>query len=161
MPATPDQFPLPLQGQCRCGQLRYRVSQAPLFSYACHCTDCQQLTASAFSLGLAVPAGGFTTEGETHASEKTADSGGWSRRFTCPTCAVWTHTRTEHAPDIAIVRPGTLQDHGWFRPVAQLFTRSAYPWALMPLQLSYEAEFPDPAALRHAFAAAIRPVPAA
>jgi hypothetical protein len=46
------------EGGCFCGTVRYRITADPLFGFACHCTDCQQLTASAFSLGLAVPAGG-------------------------------------------------------------------------------------------------------
>ena len=159
MPAD-DQFPLPLEGACRCGQLRYQVTQAPLFTVACHCTDCQHLTSSAFSLGMAVPDEGFTATGETHLWEKTADSGGWSRQYTCPTCAAWTHTRTKNAAGITIVRPSTLRDHQWFRPIAQLFTRSAYPWALMPTQFSYETEFTDPSPLVQAFAAGgIRPGP--
>ncbi len=52
-------FLLPLDGGCRCGAIRYRVTGMPAFTFACHCTDCRQLTASAFSIGLAVPEDGF------------------------------------------------------------------------------------------------------
>ena len=151
-------FPLPLGGGCRCGRIRYRVTAEPRFLFACHCTDCQQMTASAFSLGMAVPAEGFVPEGELHCWEKRADSGGWSRAYRCPDCAVWTHTLTEKAPAFAIVRPITLDDHGWVRPVAQIFTRSALPWALMPVQFTYETEFKDTTPLEQAFAlGGIRP----
>ena len=43
-----------LQGGCRCGRVRYQIDDEPKFSFACHCTDCQQLSASAFSLALTV-----------------------------------------------------------------------------------------------------------
>jgi len=56
-------FPLPLEGGCFCGQIRYRVTAAPRFAMACHCTDCQQMSASAFSLGLVVPREGFALAG--------------------------------------------------------------------------------------------------
>ena len=43
-----------LVGGCRCGHIHYEITEQPWFGFACHCTDCQQLTASAFSLGITV-----------------------------------------------------------------------------------------------------------
>ncbi len=100
----------------------------------------------------------FHLEGEPHCWTKVADSGGKSDQFTCPECTGWTHTRTESSPSLTIVRSSTLDDHPWVRPVAQNFTRSALPWALMPIQFSYETEFKDTTPLEQAFAiGAIRP----
>ena len=158
------EFPLPLEGGCRCGRVRYRVNVAPRFIFACHCTDCQQLTSSAFSLGMVVPNAGFDLHlGEPRCWPKIGDSGNESRQYTCPTCAGWTHTSTDSTPDVTIVRPTTLDEHAWVRPIAQLFTRSALPWALMPVQFSYQTEFEDPSPLDQAVAAGgIRPrLPAA
>src|SRR3546814_16148897 len=45
---------LPWDGGCRCGRTRFRVSAPPLLAEACHCTGCQRMTASAYSLSLAV-----------------------------------------------------------------------------------------------------------
>ena len=115
------------------------------------------MSASAFSLGLAVVDAGFAVQGEPRFWAKRADSGNTSRAFTCPNCATWLFTRTESAPGLTIVRPSALRDHRWFRPVAQIFTRSALPWALMPVAISYEAEFTDPEPLAKIFAAAVRP----
>jgi hypothetical protein len=152
-----DKRQLPLVGGCRCRVIRYKVTEAPLFSFACHCTDCQQLTSSAFSLGLAVPVSGFVLDGSPHQWQKIADSGGWSRQFTCPVCTGWTHTVTQHASRLVIVRPSTLDDHAWYRPIAQIFTRSALPWALMPLPHTYSEEFTDTGPLQASFAAADMP----
>jgi membrane protein len=104
-------------------------------------------------MGMAVAEAAFTVQGEPDVWEKTADSGGWSRRFTCPVCKGWTHTKTQHAPQIIVVRPSTLIDHAWVRPIAQLFTRSALPWASLPVPLSFATEFEDPAILEQEFAA--------
>ncbi len=151
-------FPETLQGQCRCGVISYRITGAPKFSFACHCTDCQQLTSSAFSMGLAVDKAHFELKGEPHSWTKIGSSGEESRQYTCRFCTGWTHTEADSSPGVVIVRPSTLDNHRWFRPVAQLFTRSAYPWALMPVQFSYETEFDDPTPLAEAFAAGgIRP----
>ncbi len=152
-------FPTPLEGACRCGEIRYRVTSPPRFSFACHCTDCQQLTSSAFSMALVVDRAGFAViQGAPRSWAKRGDSGKESRQYTCPTCSGWTHTEADTAAKFTIVRPSTLHEHGWFRPVAQIFTRSALPWALMPVQFSFETEFSDPAPLEQAFAAGgIRP----
>jgi hypothetical protein len=48
-----------LVGGCRCGHIRYEITEQPWFGFACHCTDCQQLKVSAFSLGITVPESGF------------------------------------------------------------------------------------------------------
>jgi hypothetical protein len=151
-------FPLPLDGACRCGRITYRMTQVPKFSFACHCTDCQVFSASAFSMALAVADAGFELTGEPHVWTKTGSSGKPSHNYTCPDCATWTHTRPESAPGLTIVRPSTLADHSWFRPVGQIFTRSALAWALMPVQFSYATEFESPEPLEQAFAiGGIRP----
>jgi hypothetical protein len=151
-------FPLPLEGGCRCGRIGLRVTQAPTFSFACHCTDCQTLSGSAFSLGLAVADRGVEVRGETHVWAKTAESGHTSRAHTCPDCTTWLFTRTESTPGVTVLRPSALQDHSWFRPIAQIYTRSAMPWALLPTQFSYATEFQDPQPLIDAFAlGGIRP----
>jgi hypothetical protein len=41
------------------------------------------------------------------------------------------------------VRPGTLDDTKWLTPVAQIWTKSAQPWALIPQILSYEGNPPN------------------
>jgi hypothetical protein len=50
---------LPQTGACQCGALRYEVTQAPHMIYACHCTDCQRMTSSAFSMAIVLPADAF------------------------------------------------------------------------------------------------------
>ena len=56
---------LPLTGSCQCGQIRYEITDVPELVYTCHCTDCQRITSSAFSLGIALPETAFRlTAGE-------------------------------------------------------------------------------------------------
>ena len=44
----------PVEGGCACGAVRYRLTKAPPFVYTCHCSDCQKLTTSAFTLSAPV-----------------------------------------------------------------------------------------------------------
>lgn len=43
---------LPQTGGCLCGATRYVLREAPLVSYACHCTDCQTESGSAWYVAL-------------------------------------------------------------------------------------------------------------
>jgi hypothetical protein len=43
------------EGGCRCGQVRFAVSLPPFLTMVCHCTGCQRMTGSAFSLSAAIP----------------------------------------------------------------------------------------------------------
>ena len=45
---------LPQTGGCQCGKIRYEITETPQSVYTCHCTDCQRLTSSAFSMGVVV-----------------------------------------------------------------------------------------------------------
>lgn len=77
---------LPWDGGCRCGQTRIRVSASPLLTAACHCTGCQRMSASAFSLGIGIPSEGFdVTQGEP----VIGGLHGPTRHFFCPRCMSW------------------------------------------------------------------------
>jgi hypothetical protein len=40
------------QGGCQCKQVRYQFGGEPLTCYACHCTECQTSSGSAFTLSM-------------------------------------------------------------------------------------------------------------
>jgi hypothetical protein len=66
---------LPLTGGCQCRKVRYEITLEPSLVYSCHCTDCQHITSSAFSLGVALPETAFRlTAGEPQAIHPTADT---------------------------------------------------------------------------------------
>ena len=54
---------LPMEGSCRCGATRIRITAPPLMTAACHCRGCQKMAASAFSLTAMVPTEGFEVIG--------------------------------------------------------------------------------------------------
>jgi hypothetical protein len=47
-----------------CGAVRYGITQEPTSAYTCHCEDSQRATASAFSVGVAVPGEAFHLSGK-------------------------------------------------------------------------------------------------
>jgi hypothetical protein len=127
---------LPLTGGCHCGTLRYEIAEAPILTYTCHCTDCQRITGSAFSLAIIVPEGAFRlTTGEPRPVERIAASGRVNVRLLCPNCGCWISGvgRPDASGEIVRrVRAGTLDDTSWLRPTAHFFTRSKQPWVVLP-----------------------------
>ena len=77
---------LPLTGGCQCGKIRYEITEAPQLVYTCHCTDCQRITGSAFSLGIALPE---TRGGAIRVRAGTLDDKSWPR----PTRHIWTRSK--------------------------------------------------------------------
>jgi hypothetical protein len=126
-------FELPLEGGCICGALRYRVNDAPLAVFMCHCRNCKQRTGSAFSLSMLSLKKDFEKiSGGTLWRDTAGGSGAMHRQHICPDCLTRTHTEMLAYPDIVNVRPGTLDRPDVVAPVAQAWVSLAQPWAIAP-----------------------------
>ena len=130
-----DDWKLPLDGGCRCGEVRLRVTRPPLLASACHCTGCQAMTASAYSLTLTLPSEGL----DLVAGEPVIGGlrGPDAHHFNCPRCKAWLFTRAEGFDWFVNLRPSTLDDHRWFEPYVELWTDEKLPWASTPARRSY------------------------
>jgi hypothetical protein len=127
---------LPQTGGCQCGAIRYEVSEAPHLVYTCHCTECQRLTGTAFSMALVVAGAAFQLAGtQPRPLQRKADSGRTVTRWVCPDCGTWICSGSKPDPttrDALRVRAGTLDDTSWLRPTVHFWTRSAQPWVVLP-----------------------------
>ena len=122
---------LPQTGGCQCGKLRYEITETPQLVYTCHCTDCQRLTSSAFSMGVVVTETGFRLSGiEPRSLQRTADSGRVNTRLVCPECGAWVCGTPRGG--LVRVRAGTLDDTSWLRPTRHIWTRSKQPRTTVP-----------------------------
>ena len=126
-------FRLPLTGQCQCRSVAYKITSPPLAVYACHCTECQRQSGSAFSLSLVAERDSvLIAEGKPAAWERHHESGRVIDCLFCAKCG----TRLFHEPrantKVTIVKPGSLDDTSWLFPVGHIWTRSAQPWVAIP-----------------------------
>ena len=142
---------LPLTGGCLCGTLRYEIAEAPFLTYTCHCTDCQRLTGSAFSIAIMVHERAFRlTAGEPRLLRKTADSGRIVIRWLCPDCAAWVCSAPvpalASADAVRRVRAGSLDDARWLQPTAHFWTRSRQSWVVLPDGETFDTQPADLAA---------------
>ena len=82
------------EGGCQCGGIRYRIEAEPVALVACHCTECQRQSGSAFGMSLLVPRDGFRLSGTPKRFTRSSDSGRPVDCFFCPDCG----TRIYHLP---------------------------------------------------------------
>jgi hypothetical protein len=130
-----DEWNLPWDGGCRCGEVRIRVTKPPLLAGACHCAGCRKMTASAFSLSLALPGDGLeVTKGEPVLGGL---RGAVSHHHHCPACLSWLFTRIEGMDWFVNLRASTLDDHGWYQPFVEVWTDEKLPWAATGARHSY------------------------
>jgi hypothetical protein len=120
---------LPLTGGCPCGGARFEVTAMPLLVYACHCTECQRWSGSAFSMSMPVAANSFRMmRGDPKSWRRIGASGVESTYWFCGGCGGRVYGQRDARPDIIAVRAGTLDDTSWLRPVAHVYMRSAQAW---------------------------------
>ena len=126
---------LPQSGSCRCGRVKLRISKAPMITMACHCTGCQKMSSSAYSLSAAIPTEGFeVVEGEP----VIGGLHGASRHYFCGWCMTWMFTRPEGVDFFVNVRPTMLDDTSWYEPYIETFTSEKLAWASTTARHSYQ-----------------------
>ena len=127
---------LPMAGACRCGQVRIEINAPPLMTAACHCTGCQRMSSSAYSLTAIFPADGFRV------TEGTPVIGGMHgpelHHHFCPNCMTWMFTRIEGMDWFVNVRPTLLEDRSWFSPFIETMTKEKLAWAETPARHRFE-----------------------
>lgn len=141
-------MPATLDGGCSCGEVRYRLTAAPMFVHCCHCLNCQKHTGSAFVINLLIEATRVEMlSGAPEPVTMPLNGGSPNRIFRCPTCrvAVWSEYGGRAA--IRFVRGGTLDDPAAVSPDVQIYTRSKLPWVRLPEGIPAFEGYYDPKAI--------------
>ena len=114
-----------LTGGCLCGQVRYRITAAPVEAMYCHCRMCQRAHGAPVIAWVTVPLAAFTvTSGEPavyRSSEKAF------RHFcgNCGTPLTWREVVNPRLVDVSIV---TLDDPEPVEPLLHIWTESQIGW---------------------------------
>ncbi|HEY9629338.1 MAG TPA: GFA family protein [Coleofasciculaceae cyanobacterium] len=131
---------LPRTGQCRCGQVQFEVNSEPLITMACHCTGCQRMTASAFSLSALYPSQAFKV---TLGEPVIGGLHGATRHYFCAHCMSWLFTRPDGMDDFVNVRVTMMDDAPSLSPFIESYTDEKLPWATTSAVHSFN-KFPAP-----------------
>lgn len=115
-------------GGCVCGAARYAVTGEPLSVHACHCTDCQALSGSAFGLSMVLHASDLQLNSGTVTENRFSTDHNTMHRHHCERCGTALWFSSPAYADIIALKPGTLDDTSGLRPIAHMWVRSAQPW---------------------------------
>jgi hypothetical protein len=131
-------------GGCQCGAIRYEVIGAARQVYACHCTDCQRQSGSAFGMTMVVAEADFQlTKGEVKTFTLRSDAGRTKLGAFCAQCGTRIFHKVEPRPGMISVKLGTLDDTGSLQPKFHLWTNSKQGWVAIPEGVeAYETQPP-------------------
>ncbi|MGB2078226.1 MAG: GFA family protein [Vibrio sp.] len=124
----------PIKGECQCGQVSYLLHQAPNKVLACHCTDCQKLSSSPFSVTAIVDAKQIEFSGELASWERVAQSGNRNRGAFCPNCGVRIYQINPDAPNLIKLKlkPIDADQGDVFKPQAHVWVSEKLDWYQLP-----------------------------
>ena len=132
-----------LNGGCLCGAVRYCVKPGfRMKPYACHCTDCQTRSGSAFGIQLAVMTADLEVVGPLVVGEHIQPSGAKAGIYACAKCLTRIYTDNDRRPGIANLRAGTLDDSETLIPGFHVWIQSKQPWVVIPNDVPALAEQP-------------------
>ena len=132
-----------MDGGCGCEQVRYHINTPrPPVVYACHCTECQTQSGSAFALQMPVFEGLLSVIGELVSGERTQPSGAIGTIFSCSECLVRIYSKNNTRPGMVTVRAGTLDNSKHIVPKFHLWTLSKQAWVTIPDDTIVLAEQP-------------------
>ncbi|MEH6791303.1 GFA family protein [Parasphingorhabdus sp.] len=122
-----------LSGGCLCGAVRYTLRPGfRMKPYACHCTDCQRRTGSAFSSHMAVMEDDLTISGDLDEGSFVQPSGATSTLIGCTACKCRIYASNNVRPGVIVLRTGTLDGSKDMIPQAHFWLSSKQPWIVIP-----------------------------
>jgi hypothetical protein len=118
-----------ITGGCACGAVRYECSGDPLMAANCYCSDCRHSTGTAMASVMLVPKASLKLTGATKEFAVKGDSGNEVSRAFCPNCGSPILSKIGAMPDFVALKAGSLDDPAIFKPMVQVYMKSAPPWA--------------------------------
>ena len=115
-------------GQCQCGAIRYRVTGTPWTLFACHCTECQRQSSSAFGMALWVKNAQVESTGKWKEWVRTLPSGKRMACRFCPDCGTRLFHQVLGQTEVMSIKPGTLDDTKGLELAGHIWTGSKQAW---------------------------------
>lgn len=134
-----------MHGHCTCALIRYRLTDVPLFTHACHCTWCQRETGGPHAINALIETDRIEILAGRPAEVATpSNSGRGQVILRCPDChvALWSHYAGAGRA-FAFVRAGTLDHPAALPPDIHIFTTTKLPWYVLPPGVPAVPEYYD------------------
>jgi len=123
-----------IEGACQCGQVSYKLFEKPTVVWACHCTECQKLSTSAFSVTAIIDAKTIEFTGEMSEWSRSADSGNTNSAKFCPSCGnrIYHYNPAEMSTIKLKLKPINLSNAKLFEPSAHVWVSEKLSWYQIP-----------------------------
>ena len=134
------------EGGCSCGDVRYHITDEPMFTHACHCKLCQRYTASAFVVHSLIEASNFVVDkGKLVTTVGPSGSGSGHSIQRCERCGdqVFSHFAAIGTDQILVFKTTTLDSAESFPPLAHIFTKSKLSWVELGADIPAFEDFYD------------------
>jgi hypothetical protein len=122
--------------RCSCGALTAEARGEPTMVLACHCTECQRRTGSAFGLGAYYPAEQVTLAGPAKTYVRPCPEGRRMRNHFCPDCGTSLYWESALLPGAYGIAVGAFNDPGFPKPARSVWEDSRLRW------LAFGADIP-------------------
>ncbi len=122
---------LHIHGACHCGAVSYEAMVDVDDVTICHCTDCQNLTGSAYRVTVFADQENFhLTAGTPSIYIKVGSSGGRRAQAFCGTCGsqLYAHADVPN-PDAYGLRTGCIRERHALVPRSRVWCKSALEWS--------------------------------
>ena len=124
----------PIEGACQCGQVSYKLYEAPRMVMACHCTECQKLATSPFSVTAVVASNAIEFSGELKEWSRSSDSGNTNTAKFCPDCGnrIYHYNPDDQTTIKLKLKPVKMSDDSIFEPTAHIWVSEKQHWYQIP-----------------------------
>lgn len=124
----------PINASCQCGQVTYKLFEAPQNVIACHCKECQKLSTSAFSVTAVVATNAIEFSGEMKQWTRIADSGNKNSGYFCSNCGTRIYQFNPEQPDSIKLKlkPVDKVSESLFEPKIHVWTSEKLSWDQIP-----------------------------
>ena len=126
-----------LHGGCLCGRVRFTLNQAPIRTFACHCTFCQRVSGSSFLAESILPCEAVHfNDGRREQYEHRSDTSG-KKVFVhfCPSCGSTLGLTFDRWPELQGITRGCLDDPNAVEVTSHIWTRSAQSGVALPAHI--------------------------
>ena len=122
-------FLVPVTGGCACGAIRYECLAEPMFTWKCHCRECQRSTGGGAAVNVVFPIAVVQfVKGTPKEHTSTGTSGNKTHRGFCAECGSPISARADLIPNIRGISAASLDDPDQVELIAHIWTSSAQPW---------------------------------
>lgn len=129
-------------GQCLCGAVRYAIHGEPLRMAQCHCQDCQRASGCGHMSLAFFREADMDIQGDVASYAVRSDAGRINTRYFCSNCGGRLFGANSAAPGVRAVTAGSMDDAGFFKPGAIIYTRRKWDWDVNDPQIKSFAGAP-------------------